>query len=214
MLMTNNNLSMILSDFYEKVNPTSNYTRFTMLLDTIKSQSYLNSSVESVEDPRTIFKDFFGRIKTFSNGPLGYSIILSLCLLFYFYFANNFVYYIIGLFIPCYLTYRSISDENFNIVDIHDMAIYFIIFSNIEFITRVVELMISLIFLKIAVVIFFNIILIYNKDLLNFIYEKIIMFDDFMLIFISFVLIKLYNEIVKIFDNVQAVLLTDSKKQM
>ncbi|AGC02162.1 hypothetical protein H012_gp292 [Acanthamoeba polyphaga moumouvirus] len=210
--MAKNNLSMLLSDFYEKINPNNNYTRFAKVLDAIKSQS--NTNVESIQDPRIIFQNFYNKIKTFSNGPLGYSVILSFCVLFYFYFANNFIYYLIGLFIPGYWTYLLLSDENFIIIDIKDMAIYFVIFSHLEFFSFIFESAISLIYLKIAIIIFFNNILVYNKDLLKTIYEKIIVFDKVVITFMGFVLVKLYNEFIKIMDNVNILTLADSKKQM
>lgn len=133
--MPKNNLSMLLSDFYEKINPSNNHTQFSKMFDIIKYQSYPSLNEEFIEDPRICFQNICDKIKIFSYGPLGYSIILSITILFYIYFANNFIYYIIGLFIPGYWSYMLLSDNNSTVIDIQNMMIYFVVFSHLEFMT-------------------------------------------------------------------------------
>ncbi|QGR54155.1 putative membrane protein [Moumouvirus maliensis] len=214
MLMSKNNLSMLLSDFYEKINPSNNHTQFSKIFDVIKYQSSSSPNEEFIKDPRIYFQNIYDKIKTFSNGPLGYSIILSLAILFYIYFANNFIYYIIGLFIPGYWSYILLSDNDSTMIDIQNMMTYFVIFSHLEFITFIVESITSITYLKIAMVIFLTNILIYNTYLLKFIYEKLMELDNILITFIGFVLIQLYQESVKIMQKVNIVTSSNSKKQL
>ncbi|AVL95023.1 hypothetical protein ma637 [Moumouvirus australiensis] len=214
MLMPKNNLSMLLSDFYEKINPSNNHTQFSKMFDIIKYQSYPSLNEEFIEDPRICFQNICDKIKIFSYGPLGYSIILSITILFYIYFANNFIYYIIGLFIPGYWSYMLLSDNNSTVIDIQNMMIYFVVFSHLEFMTFIVESIASIIYLKIAIVIFLTNILIYNTYLLKFIYEKLIEFDNILITFIGFVLIQLYQELIKIMQKVNIVTSSNLKKQL
>lgn len=144
--------------------------------------------------------EYDGYIKNILSDSFNVLIIGSICFLSYVYLANEFICQIIGLYYPIYFYHKQfineLSDEFFQFKNVFDKKMdmmikknntlnyfikYLFLYSHIEFISYPIRLFFISFFYHIKIIILFLLvyILINKKDILNLLYEKIILVDKY-----------------------------------
>lgn len=146
-------------------------------------QEYLNSintsSIIKYITP-TRLSDYFDKTSEkdtnnkFFNDPLKIICSIVAVLIFYFYFANNLVCHVIGLFYPSYL----LLDNSQNMMQLMDFRKYFIIYSHLEFIFMITGLVgLHFYHLKVLILLALVYILQYRPTMLKSVYLKLFYYD-------------------------------------
>jgi hypothetical protein len=172
-------------------------------VEPIKTEKEGKSTITKLDNKSRVQNDkilFVNKIKKNASDPLSIIIVLIFSIFFYIYFANEFVYQVLGLFYPTYYLYTLMHYRNTNYREkIRSIIKYFIIYGHIEFISSLLKLVgIYFYHLKILVIICALYITGYRQEWLNSFYDNMIFYDRVILDVILTTTNKFYEEYTRI----------------